>query len=145
MSISLPGIPSIWKIATGGAALACLVLISLLTSSYFENRDLLKQRSVLIESINNPKTGYVAQLAQAHTNEATLTLQVKHQNDEYDKLSKKSQADLAASEARLAKVQAENKAMDKKLASFLATKPQGPTLEDRVRDIDARAMAEFVK
>lgn len=134
----------IWKIATGGAAVVALLLSALLLSSYFQNRDLSRQRAALAASINNPQTGYIAQLAQARTNVETLKVEVQRQNVAYDKLSAESQAALAAAQARMAKAQVETRAMERKLAGFLATAPQGATLEDRVRDIDERAMKEFL-
>jgi len=136
---------NLWKLATGGAAIVGLVLSALLMSSYFENRDLMKQRTALQTSINDPVTGYVARLAQANTNVATLKHEVEVQNDAYDRLSAESKALLASKQAELAKAQAQTKAMQLRLNGFLATKPQGATLEDRVRDIDARGMAEMVQ
>jgi DNA anti-recombination protein RmuC len=134
----------IWKIATGGAAALALLLCALLMSSYFENRDLSKQRNTLAAQINDPQTGYIAQLAQARTNVETLKVEVDKQNKALDKMSAESNARLAAARTALAKAQAETKALEKRLAGFLATKPQGATLEARVRDIDARAMKEFL-
>jgi hypothetical protein len=142
---NLPGIPNIWKIATGAAGVVSLVLISLLMTTYFENRDLLNQRTVLMKSINDPLTGYVAQLAQAHTNEETLKTTVTRQTVAYNQLSRDSQAKLAAAEAALKVQQGVTRQMEVKLHDFMATKPKGATLEDRVRDIDTRAMSELVE
>jgi len=135
----------LWKVATAGAGLVCLVLSAFLMSSYFENRDLMKQRTALQHSITDPKTGYVARLAQATTNVATLKHEVEVQNAAYEKLSAESKALLATKTAELAKAQAATRSMQLRLNGFLATKPQGATLEDRVRDIDARGMAEMVQ
>jgi len=145
--IALPAIltGNLWKLATGGAAIVGLVLSALLMTSYFENRDLMCQRTALQTSINDPQTGYVARLAQANTNVATLKHEIEIQNTAYDKLSAESKALLASKQAELAKAQAATRAMQLRLNGFLATKPQGATLEDRVRDIDARGMAEMVQ
>lgn len=134
----------LWKIATGAAGVVALVLTVMLATSYMQNRDLTKQRGVLSAQINDPVSGYVAQLAQARTNVATLTVEVERQSAAYDKLSAESQARLAASQAALTAAQAKTKVMERKLAGFLATGPKGATLEDRVRDIDERAMKEFL-
>lgn len=134
----------LWKIATGGAAVVALILSALLMWSYFENRDITKQRDVLSAQINDPTNGYIAQLAQSRTNVETLKVEVERQNAAYDKLSAESTARLANARAALAKAQAETRALERKVAGFLATKPQGATLEDRVRDIDDRAMKEFL-
>jgi hypothetical protein len=136
---------NLWKFATGGAALVAIVLSALLMSSYFENRDLVSQRDSLSKSISDPKTGYVAQLAQARTNVATLEVAVERQSAAYDELSKASTARLAATRAELAKAQAATKVMERKLAGFMATGPKGATLSERIQDIDDRAMKEFVQ
>jgi len=134
----------LWKIATGVAAALALSMMALLMSSYFTNRDLTAQRDVLANRINDPNTGYVAQLAQARTNVAQLEKAVAQQNEAYDRLSTQSLNRLAESRRQLAEAQAQTRVMERKLAGFLATKPQGATLEDRVRDIDARALQEFI-
>lgn len=134
----------VWRIATGAAAVIALAMMALLMSSYFTNRELTQQRDVLANRINDPKSGYVAQLAQARTNVEQLKVAVAVQNAAYDKLSAESAARLAESKRQLAAAQAETKVIERKLAGFLATKPQGSTLEERVRDIDRRALTEFV-
>jgi len=134
----------LWKIATGVAAALALSMMALLMSSYFTNRDLTAQRDVLADRINDPTTGYVAQLAQARTNVAQLEKAVAQQNEAYTRLSTQSLNRLAESRRQLAEAQAQTRVMERKLAGFLATKPQGATLEDRVRDIDARALQEFI-
>lgn len=134
----------LWKVATAGALIIIFALGTLLTSTYLQNRDIMKQRDVLAKKIDDPTSGYIAQLAQARTNVLTLTAEVDRQNAAYDKLSVESQTRLRDAEARLAVAQAETRALERKVAGFLATKPQGATLEDRVRDIDDRAMKEFL-
>jgi hypothetical protein len=134
----------LWKVATGLAGVATLVLGFMLISAQIENRVITKQRDQLTQQITDPKTGYVARLTQANANVAVLQTAVAEQNTKYEKLSRDSKAALAASEARLAAAQARTRTMQKKLDGFLATKPQGVTLEDRIRDIDTRAMSEFV-
>lgn len=135
----------LWKWATGGAAVVALILCGLLMTSYFENQSLTKQRNALAQQINDPKTGYIAQLSQARTNVAQLRQTIAVQNREIDRLSAESRARLAEAERRLAAAQAATRRMERQLAQFLATGPQGATLEERIRDIDERAMKEFVK
>lgn len=135
----------LWKIATGGAAIALLVVSALLMSSYFERKDLTSQRQALYTQINDPKVGFIAQLAQARTNVETLKAEIEVQNAAYDKLSAESKALLAQKTTELAAAQAETKTMELKLHGFLATKPKGDTLDERVRDIDSRGMSEMVQ
>ena len=134
-----------WKLATIGAGILSLVLVSLLMASGFENRDLTRQRTELANRINDPKTGFVVRLAQAQTNVETLKVALETQRASFKKESDKQNLALRASEQRLATAQRETRAMEVKLQRFLATKPQGDTLEDRVRDIDERAMTELVE
>lgn len=134
----------LWKGATAGATVIAVVLIGLLISSYFVNRDISRQRDALSAQINDPTTGYVAQLAQARTNVETLKVEVQRQNAAIDQLSQDSQRRLAEAERRLAAAQAYATRVERQLAGFLATGPSGATLEDRVRDIDERAMKEFL-
>lgn len=134
----------LWKIATGGAVVVAILLSGLLVASSFENKDLMKQRNTLAAQINDPKTGFIAQLSQLRTNQAVLTQAIETQNVAYDKLSKESAARLAATRAALLVAQRETNTAERKLAGFLATKPQGVTLEARVRDIDERALKEFL-
>lgn len=133
----------LWKIATGAAGVICLTLAALLMSSYFENRSIARQNAELARRINDPKTGYIAQLAQSHTNEATLKVQVAEQNLTITKLSAESTARLKAAEARVAAANAARLIAERKVAAFLATAPQGATLGDRFRDIDARILKDL--
>lgn len=141
-SIALGGV---WKIATIGAGVITLLLGSLLTASYFENRDLMKQRGELIAQITDPKTGYVAQLSQARTNVATLTQNLDDQRHSFELKAEERERVLATTQAELEAAQKKTADMDKRLSGFLATKPKGATLEDRIRDIDSRGMSEMVK
>jgi len=122
----------LWKIATGGAAAVALLLSSLLISTYFTNRDLTRQRDALAR-----------QLAQSHTNVAQLRTSLEAQTQALDRLSKESKRSKESAQRALDIALAEKHTMEKKLAGFLSTKPQGATLEARIRDIDERAMVEF--
>jgi len=135
----------LWKIATVGAGILTIVLMGALTMSYFDNKELDKAKAELTARINDPKTGYVVQLAQARTNEATLKVQVERQTAAYKELSAKDQAKLAETERQLKLAQEKTRVMEKRLADFMSTKPRGDTLDARVRDIDDRAMEELLK
>lgn len=135
----------LWKIGTIGAGVICAVLMFFLATSASENRELTKQRTALSDRINDPKTGYVVRLSQAATNVETLKVALETQRKSFQLKESERNLALAASERRLAIAQAETRGMEVKLSRFLATKPQGSTLEDRVRDIDARAMTELVQ
>lgn len=136
--------PSIWKLATGGAALLTIILSAFLLSSYFENRDLMSQRNELAKQINDPKTGFVARMAQAQTNIETLKATVESQNTAYRNLSQQSEARLASLRAEVVAAQKREQIVSQKLQQFLATKPQGATLEERIEDIDRRALSELM-
>jgi hypothetical protein len=135
---------SAWKLAFGGSAIVGLVLSALLLASCFENRSLSSQRDALAQQINDPKTGYIAQLAQARTNVSQLQTAVETQNKNYTTLKKNSEARLAASQAALTAARSHSRKVERQLGHFLSTKPQGATLEARIRDIDDRAMKELV-
>lgn len=136
--------PSPWKLATGGAALLAVVLSAFLMSSYFENRDLMAQRNELTRQINDPKTGFVARMAQAQTNIETLKAAVESQNDAYQRLSNESTARVNGLRAEVLAAQKRERIVTEKLQQFLATKPQGATLEERIADIDRRALSELM-
>ena len=135
----------LWKIGTVGAGIVCAVLMFFLATSASENRALTAQRTLLSEQINDPKTGYVVRLAQAATNVETLKVALVTQRRSFEQQADVRNAALRQSEERLRVAQALTRGMEVKLTRFLATKPQGTTLEDRVRDIDARAMSELVQ
>lgn len=135
----------LWKVATVITGILSIGLVSLLLSSYFENRDLLNQRTELVKAINDPKTGYVAQLTQARTNVVQLEVALDTQRHSFEAKAAEREAVLARTAEQLAVAQQQTRAMEKRLSSFLATKPKGATLEERIRDIDARGMKEMVK
>ncbi|MGN6819308.1 MAG: hypothetical protein ACTHJR_11630 [Sphingomonas sp.] len=147
MGIPLPSFLSgqLWKIATGAAGVIALVLGFMLISTTIENHQLSNRNKDLMTQIEDPNTGYVAKLAQAHTNVATLQNQLKESLASYQKLEKESNAKLADTEIKLKAAQDQTEQMKGQLRRFLATKPQGSTLEAQINDIDRRAMAEFLK
>lgn len=136
---------TIWKIGVGLAAVLCIALTVMLASSYIENRYLTDQREILSKQINDPRTGFVVRLAQANTNVETLKVALDTQRKSFETKAAERERVLVNTTAQLTVAQRASRAMQLKLDRFLATKPQGATLEDRVRDIDQRAMTELVE
>lgn len=134
----------LWKIATIGTGILTAILAGLLIKSYFENRELTQQRSALYAEINDPKTGYVVRLAQETTNVETLKVALDTQRRSFEVKAAERASVLANTQRQLADAQARTRTMQLKLDRFLSTKPQGATLEDRIRDIDRRALSEFL-
>lgn len=135
----------IWKIATGIGLAICLVLSGCLVASYFENRKLTSQREALSEQINDPRTGFVVRLAQANTNVETLKTALNTQRQSFEIKAAERERVLASTARQLAVAQQATHTMQLKLDRFLATKPRGATLDERVRDIDQRGLAEMVQ
>lgn len=133
-----------WKLATIVAGVLNLVIGGFLVTSYVENRAISNQRDALQRSITDPKTGYVARLTQAQNNVATLTEQIKQQNVAYRELSAQSAAKLADTKQRLAAAQRETARMQARIDAFMKQKIEGDTLEERVLDVDRRAVEEFL-
>lgn len=133
-----------WKLATIAAGVLNLVIGGFLVSSHFENKALSKQRDQLQMSITDPKTGFVARLTQAQNNVVTLETALAKQNAALQTLSKESAAQLAATRRELAIAQRESARAQARVNAFLNTKIEGKTLEERVIDVDKRAMEEFL-
>lgn len=133
-----------WKLATIVAGVLNLVIGGFLVTSYVENREISNQRDELQRSITDPKTGYVARLTQAQNNVVTLTEKIKRQNTAYRELSAQSAAQLADTKRRLATAQRETARLQARIDVFTKQKIEGDTLEERVLDVDRRAMEEFL-
>lgn len=135
-----------WKIGTGIAAIMAVILGFLLFSSYNDNKALLTQKQELVSRIEDPKTGYVARLTQANANVVTLRAAIEDTNQKMrlrEAEAENSRVKLSQLNKKLAEAQAETRAMEVRLKQFLATKPQGGTLDARVRDIDSRVLKEL--
>lgn len=133
-----------WKLATIAGGLVSLVIGGLLITSYIENREISKQRDELQRSITDPETGYIARLTQAKANVVELNAALETQNAKYRQLSAESAAALEASRRRLLAAQRERDQLQSRLDTFLAQPIEGETLEERVLDVDRRAMKEFL-
>lgn len=129
-----------WKIISGAAGIALLVAGFFLVVAQVENRYLVKKNVRLEELINDPDTGYIAQLAQANTNVETLTLAVETQNTKLRQQAEESARTLADLKATVARVQNDNARLRTASAKILNGKPRGNTLVERVTDVDNRLL-----
>jgi hypothetical protein len=145
LPFSLPSLGSglLFKIGLGVAAVASLVMAYFLFTMSIENENLVKERDRLSLSITDPNTGYIARLTQSRTNVVYLEQAIKTQNEAFKRQSDASKAELERLKKELAAAQARTRAQEKRLAAFMATKPQGVTLEERVTDIDNRILEDL--
>lgn len=127
-----------WKLAFGLAALTSVVIGVLLVKSQIENRVIVADKQKLERQITDPKTGYIARLTQAQANNVVLEHSVATQNAAMKKLKDDSAAKLLETQRQLAAVQAENRDIMAKMHQFMAQKPRGATVEERVVDVDKR-------
>lgn len=139
--LSLTTVPQ--KLMLGGLGAALLVAGTYNVMQAVENRHLSAENTKLDTRINDPKTGYVVKLTQAETNTTTCTAAIGRQNAAIRAQSDRDAATIAAIQARYdaehtTRVKAENSA-----AAFLAHKPQGSTLQDRVLDVDALILGDM--
>jgi hypothetical protein len=121
-----------------------LVIGGFLIKSHIENNEISAQRDQLQLSITDPKTGYVARLAQAQNNVVTLTHALETQNSKFKEQSAASAVQLAETKRQLAEARAARADLQRKVDAFLNQKIEGETLEERIRDVDERAMKEFL-
>lgn len=133
-----------WKIGAVGAGVLNLVIGFFLISAHIENQSIAKQRDQLQASINDPVTGYVARLTTAQNNVATLTRTVQLQNQAIRSNAEIARARLEETRAKLLATQRESQRLQRQVDIFLSQKIEGETLEERIRDVDQRAMKEFV-
>lgn len=123
-----------WKLATGGAVIASVVLGFFLAQTYIENRQLVRQ----IEVATQEAMDLQADLAQSHTNTATLQVNLDRQNLALRTQEAEAEARLRVTEAALEEVRKQNKEQAERLRKILAVPPKGATVEDRYEDIDRR-------
>lgn len=123
------------------ALAATLVAASMsLVFAKIEVRHLKKVNTRLEQLINDPATGYVAKLAQSHSNAANLEARIEQQNQAFLLMQKQGAEALAATVERLAVSQKATKAAEARAAALLSRAPQGVGLEARVSDVDARVL-----
>ena len=126
-----------------GAIFLTLIVTFFLFKATFETRALTKERDKLSVAIGDPKTGYIARLTQARANEALLEVAIKTQNESFTKESNASKAELARLKKELQAAQVRTRVAEKRLQLFLAVKPRGATLIERVNDIDQRVLKDL--
>lgn len=129
-----------WKLATVGTGIVTLALAGTLAVVKLENHQITKLNEKLDARINDPSTGYAARLAQANTNVETLKVQLAEQNDAFQKKSDADTAKLRDTEAKLTAALAARDKIQRQVDAFLAIKPRGNTLEERVLDVDGRLL-----
>lgn len=131
------------KLLLGGLGLALAAAGAFNVVQAVENRRLVADKAELDTRINDPVTGYVVRLTQATTNTSTCKAAIARQNTAIRTQSEKDAATIAAVQARY---DAEHRALvsaEKSAAAFLARKPQGATLTDRVTDVDAQILGDL--
>ena len=137
------GASLIWKAATGLAVAAVVALSIMLVIAQRESADLLVQRNELQKQINDPQVGLVARLQQSQQNVATLRTSFERQ---IVVMRERAEADRVALENTRRQVVAANAraaAAERAAQRFAARPIRGNTLEERVRDVDARIMEEL--
>lgn len=127
----------------GGLGVALLAAGTFNVVQAIENRHLSSENTRLDTRINDPKTGYVVRVTQAETNVATCSTTITRQTNAIKLQGQQDAAIIAAVQKRYdvehaSRVRAENSA-----AAFLAHKPQGATLQDRVLDVDAQILGDL--
>lgn len=125
-----------WKLATGGAAIASIILGFLLAQTYFENRQLVRQ----VEVAAKQASVLQANLAQSHTNTATLQVNLDRQNLALRTQELEATTRLRETEQALEAARRESKEQAARLRKILATPPKGASVEDRYEDIDRRLL-----
>lgn len=124
-----------WKIFTGIAAAASLVLAFFLLLAHAETRSLTKtvaNRDATIKTLN-------ADVAREQQNAATLTSTLKQVRADLEAKAAADAAKLAETTAALKTAQA-NTVAARASAARLAAPAKGDTLDARVRDVDARLL-----
>lgn len=128
----------IWKLTTFAAGLGCVVLTGYLIAARVENSHLTHANAVLSDRIDNPKTGYVASMAQCHTNTLTYDAALKMQNAAVEAQSNRDKAALDAANAALAAAQSRIAVLQNRAAAMLDYKPVGADNCARTQDVIAK-------
>lgn len=135
-----------WKLATIGAGIVAATLGFLLFMSNMEKASLNEQKAELTDRIENPRTGYVARLAQANANVVELRTSIERQNTvirQREGEARQAQAELERLRGELRTAQANSAELRQRLQRFMATRPQGDSLTERVNDIDRRVLEDL--
>lgn len=128
----------LWKAGAVAGGVAAVALGGALIVKSFEMASVDKQRATLQMAIDDPKTGYVARIAQSETNVAGLQVAVASRDKAITDLSAADAARLAAMTKAVAAAQALSFGDARKLAIYSATPPAGADQCAQVLDIDGR-------
>jgi hypothetical protein len=132
-----------WKVGTIGAAVLAVIIGIFLFSANMENKRIISERDKLSIQINDPKTGYIARLTQARANTDALEAAIVSQNAAMQRQSTEAKLKIEDLRKELAAAQKRSLEAERRLAAFMATKPQGSSLEARVLDIDRRLLKDL--
>ena len=131
------------KIALAILSLALLAGAIFSIVQMYAARDHKARIAALEQSINEPVTGYADRLAAARANSGTLEAAVNRQTAAIKAQADQARATLATVQARYDAEHAARVEAEKRVAVFMSTPPKGPTLDARIRDIDARILGEL--
>jgi len=129
-----------WKLVAGGGIILLLIVSGFLLYAQIENRHLARVNAELDARINNPTTGLLVTVAQCRTNAETAIGAVEQQNSALATRAAESARALADTTAKLEAAQKLTRAAESRVAVLLSRPPVGVTLEDRVKDVDARLL-----
>lgn len=132
-----------WKIGTVVAGVGLLAASGALVVAHINEAALTKQNLALDARIDDPKTGYIVRLAQADTNTTTCKSAVLQRDAVIQKQSADSLANNAAIQARFDTEHAARIVAERQVGAFLAHKPTGATVQDRVMDVDAQILGDL--
>lgn len=129
-----------WKIGAIVAGLGAAALAVWLVVLHFDNKHLTKANARLDSLINDPKTGYVVKLVQAHANVDTLQHSVEMQTKALKDRSDADARQLAETQAKLAAAQEQTRKADARVHDILSRPLQGKTTGDQCIDADRQLM-----
>lgn len=129
-----------WKLGAVAATASLIAVSGLLAYAQIRNYHLVAVNAELDSRINDPATGLLVTVAQCRTNAATAIGAVEQQNAALETQAAESKRALASTTAQLATAQRATRAAENSVAVLLSRPPAGDTLEDRIRDVDARLL-----
>lgn len=137
----IPGIAGLpWKLATAGLAAVSIGLGVYTAVVSLDRARIEVERKSLEQQIQDPKTGYVARLAQAETNVVTARAAVDQQNATLQSKSAADAAALADLSKQVAQANAATAAANTKIDRLLKTPLAGADACARMNDADKRLL-----
>jgi hypothetical protein len=124
-----------WQIGCGAAVALAIVLGWHLIQAKLEVRRLSTSVAVLTDRIENPKTGYIVQLARAQSNIATLKSGIQDQNDKFAAWQAEGERQMAATERALKAARSEVARLQARSDGTLRYVPKGDDVCERIEDI----------